>query len=370
MSRTTENVIERPRREYAQSDATRNDHSTGTFNLGFFTQVRGTREQVPAEVYSRLTDAIVAADELGYESVWLGQHHFEGEWGRMPSPLVFLASVAAQTKRIQIGTAVSVLPFEDPLRLAEDAAVLDTISGGRVNIGLGGGSGGDDTFRAFGLTQETRRQAFDQKLDVLIRALEGQEVPADGSNRTLQPNAPGLRERLWHSVGSTQRAREAARAGNNLLIGSFHDHALYDQLPQIQAYLEEWQDQEHERRPRIGALRFVYWGRDKADVERLVTESLPRFQSKIGGEFPDLAAMDPADYLERVTRYGSPTDVVDSLRSDPALFGYATDFIPSFSLYPAAGETTLGEELSIENLEFFAREIAPQLGWEGTGGRD
>lgn len=77
-----------------------------------------------------------AADDLGYEAIWLAEHHFT-DYGILPSPAVLGAAIAERTTRLRIGTAVSVLPFHDPRRLAEDYATLDVISGGRLDFGIG-----------------------------------------------------------------------------------------------------------------------------------------------------------------------------------------------------------------------------------------
>ncbi|MGO8608846.1 LLM class flavin-dependent oxidoreductase, partial [Rhizobium johnstonii] len=91
--------------------------------IGFQTHVHG---DAPArELFPGLVDLFVAAEELGFDSGWLAQHHAGSDSGRLPSPLIVLAAAATATSRIRLGTTVIVLPLEDPLRLAEDAAVLD-----------------------------------------------------------------------------------------------------------------------------------------------------------------------------------------------------------------------------------------------------
>src|SRR5206468_4041257 len=84
-----------------------------------------TEEAEPGRLYRDLVERFAAAEELGYESGWVAQHHFQPEHGRLPAPLVLLAAAADRTSRIRLGTAVTVLPLEDPLRLAEDVLVLD-----------------------------------------------------------------------------------------------------------------------------------------------------------------------------------------------------------------------------------------------------
>src|SRR5256714_9291505 len=108
-----------------------------------------------ADSYRIALDLFPTAEQLGFDSGWVAQHHFLNGSGRLPSTLTFLAAAAERTRRIQLGTAIVILPLEDPLRVAEDAAVVDTISGGRLQLGLG--TGGDPpTFAAVGQDPESR----------------------------------------------------------------------------------------------------------------------------------------------------------------------------------------------------------------------
>ena len=341
--------------------------ASSAFKLGFFTQVPGNTGQSPASVYSELIDTIVAAEELGYESVWIGQHHFGLGSGQLPSPLVLLAAVAARTSRIQLGTAITVLPLEDPVRLAEDAAVLDVISGGRVNLGLGSGGGDRASFTAFGIPHEDRREAFDVKLATLHTLLDGGSLTPDDDPRRLHPAAPGLRHRLWHSVGTPDRAAASAAHGDGLLIGTFSDHPQREQRAKIDAYLAEWSARGHALPPRIGALRFTYVGESRASIETQVEQELNAFREFANEYKPELAELDTPGYLRRVTRYGTVEDVIGDLRDDPALVGLVTHFLPTVGLYPAAGRSTPGADLDIRRLQVMAEEIAPALGWQRPG---
>ncbi|WP_159501249.1 LLM class flavin-dependent oxidoreductase [Microbacterium sp. 18062] len=334
------------------------------FHLGFFTQAAGVAGQSDADLFARIVDTIVAAEELGYESVWVGQHHFALGSGRVSSPLVLLAAVAAKTRRIRLGTAITTLPLEDPIRLAEDAAMLDAISGGRVELGIGAGGGDRAAFGAFGLDYDDRRGLFDSKLATLHTLFSGGSLTGEDDPRRLGPAAPGLRDRVWHSVGTPERATAAGEAGDGLLIGTFADHPLHDQKAKIDAYLAAWgRTQPAQSRPRIGALRFTYVGESRASIEERVERELNVFRQFAHQYKPDLAPLDTEGYLRRVTRYGTVEDVIADLRDDPALLGYVTDFLPTVGLYPAAGNSTPGADLDIERLELFATRIAPALGW-------
>lgn len=343
--------------------------AASSFKLGFFTQVPGIPGQSAASVYAELIDTIVAAEELGYESVWIGQHHFGLGSGQLSSPLVLLAAVAARTKHIELGTAITVLPLEDPVRLAEDAAVLDELSGGRVNLGLGSGGGDRNSFAAFGVSHEDRREGFDAKLAILHALLEGRSLTPEDDPRRLHPAAPGLRHRLWHSVATPERAAAAAARGDGLLIGTFSDHPLRDQRTKIDAYLGEWEAAGHALPPRIGALRFTYVADSRESIETQVEQELNAFREFANEYKPELAELDTRGYLRRVTRYGTVQDVIGDLRDDPALLGRVTHFLPTVGLYPAAGQSTPGADLDIRRLQTMAEEIAPALGWtRGPGG--
>lgn len=102
--------------------------------LGFFTRLLD--RATPQERYRLATEQIRHAERLGFDSAWVAQHHFHENEGGLPSPLVFLAHAAAHTQRIRLGTAIITLPMENPLRVAEDAAVLDLLADGRLEVGL------------------------------------------------------------------------------------------------------------------------------------------------------------------------------------------------------------------------------------------
>ena len=116
--------------------------------LGFFSRLLD--DAPAAERYRLVAEQIAHAERFGFDSAWVAQHHFHEAEGGLPSPFVFLAHVAALTRRIRIGTGVVTLPLENAVRVAEDAAVLDLMSGGRLEVGVGPG-GNLSAYEAFGL---------------------------------------------------------------------------------------------------------------------------------------------------------------------------------------------------------------------------
>lgn len=125
-------------------------------------------------LYAEILEQIVAADALGFHSFWVAEHHFH-PYGVIPRPAVFLAAAAARTRHIRLGTAVTVLPFDNPVRTAEDFAMLDVLSGGRLELGIGSGYLQHE-LAGFAVATEDKRARFDASLSVLRRLWRGERV--------------------------------------------------------------------------------------------------------------------------------------------------------------------------------------------------
>jgi alkanesulfonate monooxygenase SsuD/methylene tetrahydromethanopterin reductase-like flavin-dependent oxidoreductase (luciferase family) len=130
------------------------------------------------QLFHEILEEIEYAEELGFDSVWLPEHHF-AVYGMLGNPLVLAAAIAQRTRRLQIGTAIMVVPFQHPLRLAEDAALVDVLSGGRLLLGLGRGYQPPE-FHGFGVPQQASRQMFLEGFEILKRALSGEKFTYAG----------------------------------------------------------------------------------------------------------------------------------------------------------------------------------------------
>ena len=157
----------------------------------------GIQNLFPAEgvddhhVLLETLEEIKLADELGFDSAWLAEHHFS-RYGLLGNPLLLGAAVAQCTTRIQIGTAVVVLPFHNPLRLAEDAATLDILSGGRLELGVGRGYQPKE-FAGFGIDAAYGKERYAEVVDILKLAWTG-ETFSYAASTTPSTTSPCLPE--------------------------------------------------------------------------------------------------------------------------------------------------------------------------------
>jgi alkanesulfonate monooxygenase SsuD/methylene tetrahydromethanopterin reductase-like flavin-dependent oxidoreductase (luciferase family) len=179
----------------------------GGLTVGYLLHVAGSGP--PARVYRETVDLAVAAEEFGFDSFWVAQHRGTAAGGMLPAPLVMLAAIAERTSTIRLGTAVIAAALEDSRRLAEDAAVVDTLSGGRLELGFGAGND-PAASAAFGRDHARRHEDCTAVVDEVCRVLDG---------TALVPAAPGLRDRLWWATGSAEGIDVAATRGIGILSG-------------------------------------------------------------------------------------------------------------------------------------------------------
>jgi alkanesulfonate monooxygenase SsuD/methylene tetrahydromethanopterin reductase-like flavin-dependent oxidoreductase (luciferase family) len=174
-------------------------------------------------LYAQILEQMVFAEQLGFESIWLSEHHFVDD-GYCPSLLTLAAHVAARTTRARIGTSVLLLPFHDPLRVAEDAATVDILSGGRLDLGIGLGYRAEE-FEVFGFPRRQRPSRFEENLAILRKAWGNEPFTHAGRYRRIetpirvtpqplqQPHPP-----IWCAASSIPAAERAARERLHLTI--------------------------------------------------------------------------------------------------------------------------------------------------------
>ena len=327
--------------------------------LGFFTRLLD--QAGAAERYKLATEQIVHAERCGFDSAWVAQHHFDESEGGLPAPLVFLATLATQTRRIRLGTGVITLPLEHPIRVAEDVAVLDTLLGGRLEVGVGTG-GTPSSFAAFGQDSARRATIFADHLRTLIGALKGEAIA--GTANRLYPDARRLVDRMWQATFSANGGRRAGLDGHGLMLSRTQPRkveaptaSLADlQHPIIDAYLAALPAG---RTPRIAASRSLFVADNRKDALRFAEQglrrTLDRFRSSghiIRGDTLDdlIATFD--------VHVGTPEDVIASLGADTIL-PRVTDLV--FQVHSVDPPPAL----ILRSIRLTAERVAPALGWAG-----
>ena len=188
----------------------------------------GRRFPLP-DVYRRAFDRIDVMERTGYEAVWLAEHHFS-TYSVCPSIHMMGAHIAARTRRLRIGTAVSLAPFYHPLRLAEEVALLDVLSGGRVNFGAGRGFDATE-YRNFGVSRDSSYPVFREHVQVVLEAWRNERLTFHGRychfddvevlpKPLQQPHPP-----VWLAATSEDAVVWCARNGYSILMDPHSSHA-------------------------------------------------------------------------------------------------------------------------------------------------
>jgi alkanesulfonate monooxygenase SsuD/methylene tetrahydromethanopterin reductase-like flavin-dependent oxidoreductase (luciferase family) len=194
--------------------------------------------QSAAQRYHDSIEQAVRAEALGFESIWPVEHHFHSEISVMPCPALFLAAVAMRTKRLRLGTGIVQLPLQHPLRVAEELATLDVLSGGRTELGIGRGANAAH-YAGFGLPQGDSRERFAEGVELLRRAFSGERFSFQGrfyqvDDVALAP-APLRRPSLRVAVTSEETARFAGEQGLGIMIAT-HVNPVTRVRPLLAAY--------------------------------------------------------------------------------------------------------------------------------------
>lgn len=303
----------------------------------------------------------MCAEKVGLDSAWIAQHHFHESEGGLPAPFAFLGFVAAQTSRIRLGTGIVTLPLESPVRVAEDAAVLDLLSNGRFELGVGTG-GNPSAFAAFGLDSAQRAEIFARNLDIVRNALAGGELA--GGDR-LYPSRPQLCTRIWQATFSVGGGARAGKAGDGLLLSRTQPRAkdapraslAEIQHPIIDAYLDALPAG---CEPRIMASRSVFAADDREEALRLAGIGLRHARAHFiagGHAEPGESVADMISAFD--VHVGTPDDVIASLRADSTLERVTDLVFQAHSIDPP-------HPYILRSIELIAEKVAPALGWTKT----
>ncbi|MGO4172211.1 LLM class flavin-dependent oxidoreductase [Bosea sp. TAF32] len=321
----------------------------------------GTRSAGDALLQS--IDLAVAAEELGADGAYVRVHHFARQ---LASPFPLLAAIGARTKRIEIGTAVIDMRYENPLYMAEDAGAADLIAGGRLQLGISRGSPEQviDGWRYFGHEPAEGQSDADmgrRHAEVFLDVLRGQGF-AEPNPRPMFPNPPGLlrlephseglRERIWWGAGSNATAVWAAKLGMNLQSSTLKDDETGEpfhiqQAKQIRAYREAWKEAGHAREPRVSVSRSIFALVD--DRDRAYFGRGDQGDDQIGFIDENTRAIFGRSYA------AEPDKLVKELAKDEAIAEADTLLLTV--------PNQLGVDYNAHVIEAILKHVAPALGW-------
>ncbi len=218
------------------------------------------------EMVNEQISLMQAAEDYGFDSIWPAEHHFN-EYGVCASPALTLAALARTTTRIRLGSGVVVLPLHHPVRVAEDFAMLDILSGGRVELGLGRGYQPHE-FRGMDVDQTQSKELFDEGLEVILRSWRDERLSFEGKHyrfedvqvrpRPVQePHPP-----VWMACLSEESFEKAGRLGLNLLFSPVFGGSIEAAAVLFKRYRDALEKAGYDPATReVGALVMTYAGR-------------------------------------------------------------------------------------------------------------
>ncbi|MGY6653561.1 LLM class flavin-dependent oxidoreductase [Amycolatopsis sp. TRM77291] len=335
----------------------------GFLSFGHWSPSAHSEARSAADFLHQSIDLAVAAEELGVDGAYFRVHHFARQAG---SPFPLLSAIGARTSKIEIGTGVIDMRYENPMYMAEEAGAADLISRGRLQLGVSRGSPEQviDGWRYFGYGPEEGQTVADmarQRTEVFLKLLEGEGFAQPNPRPMfanppgllrLEPYSEGLRERIWWGSSSNATAVWAAEQGMNLQSSTLKDDETGEPLhvqqrKQIEAYREAWKEAGHQREPRVSVSRSIF----------ALTNDLDR--AYFGR---DRNSRDQVGMIDETTRaiFGrsyaaEPDELVRALKEDEAIEAADTLLLTI--------PNQLGVDYNAHVLESILTHVAPELGW-------
>ena len=335
----------------------------GFLSFGHWTNSPQSQTRSAADTLLQSIDLAVAAEALGADGAYFRVHHFARQ---LASPFPLLAAVGAKTSRIEIGTAVIDMRYENPFYMVEDAGAADLIAGGRLQLGISRGSPEQviDGWRHFGyrpVEGESDADMGRRHAEVFLDLLRGEGFAQPNSRPMfsnppgllrVEPHSEGLRDRIWWGAGSNATAIWAAKLGVNLQSSTLKDDETGEpfhvqQAEQIRAFRAAWKEAGHAREPRVSVSRSIFALVDHRDLAYFGR----------GGE-----EKDQVGFIDEKTRaiFGrsyaaEPNILVEQLKKDEAIAEADTLLLTV--------PNQLGVAYNAHVIEAILTHVAPALGW-------
>jgi alkanesulfonate monooxygenase SsuD/methylene tetrahydromethanopterin reductase-like flavin-dependent oxidoreductase (luciferase family) len=335
----------------------------GFLSFGHWTPSPQSQTRSASDALLQSIELAVAAEELGADGAYFRVHHFARQ---LASPFPLLAAAGAKTRRIEIGTAVIDMRYENPLYMAEDAGAADLIAGGRLQLGISRGSPEQvvDGWRHFGYSPGEGQSDADmgrRHAEALLDVLRGQGF-AQPNPRPMFPNPPGLlrlephseglRERIWWGAGSNSTATWAGKLGMNLQSSTLKDDETGEsfhvqQAAQIRTFRAAWKEAGHTRQPRVSVSRSIF---------PIVDDRDRTYFGRGGQEEDQVGLIDEKTRAIFGRSYAAEPDrLIEQLREDEAVAAADTLLLTI--------PNQLGVAYCAHVIEAVVKQVAPALGW-------
>ena len=337
-------------------------------DIGTFLLMQSPSGRSSEEIYARGIEQAQAAETLGFRNAWLGEHHFS-TYGYLSRPLQLASYIAAKTTRLRVGTAVIVVPLHHPLLIAEEIAMLDILSNGRADVGLGRGYQRYE-FERLGLKLDTEGKRWDESLDIILKAFEGKPFSYEGTLFKFPETAiypkPVQKPRppIWITAQSQYSIEAAAKRGLNVLTGGFG--VPIERLAEFgQFFNKVVAETKPATKPLVGVQRAVYVTKDAADARQAaeearwnmrVTLSLRNNYERVenGNAVPVPGKTEPTidELLDRYLIVGTPDTCIRQIKRVQELVG-----ISHFNCSFWFGD--MEQARILRSMELFSREVMP-----------
>ncbi len=333
----------------------------GFLSFGHWSPSPHSQTRTASDALLQSIDLAVAAEELGADGAYFRVHHFARQ---LASPFPLLAAVGARTSRIEIGTAVIDMRYENPLYMAEDAGAADLISRGRLQLGISRGSPEQviDGWRHFGYAPREGQDDAEmarRHTEYLLEVLRGEGFakpnprpmfPNPPGLLRLEPHSDGLRERIWWGASTNATAVWAAEKGMNLQSSTLKTDETGEpfhiqQAAQIRAYREAWKAAGHQREPRVSVSRSIFALMDDRD------------RAYFGGDQDSdhIGFIDEKRAIFGRSYAAEPDVLVRQLREDEAIAEADTLLLTV--------PNQLGVDYNAHVIEAILNHVAPALSW-------
>lgn len=320
------------------------------------------------EFLRKTVDQFVSAEALGYDSVWVNEHHFHSYGGLFPSLPTILAALSQRTTRVRLGTSVLVLPLHHPLAVAEEMAMVDLLSNGRLDLGIGRGFVEHD-YQVFGTEYGDAQDRLKEGIEIVRRAWAGDAFSFEGKYWSVdnvevwpcpeqQPHPP-----IWLAVASNPESMEYAANEGFSVVTTGHSRSPERSAPLAQHYRDAWRAAGHATPASLAVHYHCVIAEDRAEAYRLAEHGL-HVHNRLNHETRSLSKAEPgpepqhppvAQLVEDAkTLVGTPDDVIANLQRVKDATG-ATEIHCLFQF------GSISFDQAQRSLELFATEVMPKF---------